>query len=179
MTIKDKQIWENYAKGVKRTRKGKAALTVDKQRNADLSLHPPSRGEGSPSLIGKNKSLSGMRGTVPVTGKTELLITQLERAREKSMRQGTLMIDAKLDLHGLTQIEAFDALTAFLHKTAKAGRRHLLIITGKGRGGAGVLRRNLQAWLASLPEATSILALRPAAPIHGGDGAFYVVLRKK
>jgi DNA-nicking Smr family endonuclease len=103
----------------------------------------------------------------------------LERKREKSLRQGNVEIEAKLDLHGLTQTEAFEALADFMHGKVKAGKRHLLIITGKGRRGAGVLRNNLENWLAQLPEAKLILALRPAASKHGGEGAFYVVLRKK
>ena len=103
----------------------------------------------------------------------------LERTREKSLRQGNFEIDAKLDLHGMTQVEAFKALTEFMRKITKAGKRHLLIITGKGIGGAGVLRSNLENWLGQLPESPSILALRPAASKHGGEGAFYVVMRKK
>jgi DNA-nicking Smr family endonuclease len=41
------------------------------------------------------------------------------------------------------------------------------------------LRRNLESWLRQLPEARSILALRQAAPKHGGEGAFYVLLKRK
>ena len=107
------------------------------------------------------------------------ILNPLERKREKSLRQGEVEIDAKLDLHGMTQVEAFAALADFMQKKVKAGKRHLLIITGKGRGGAGVLRGNLENWLGQLPEAKTILALRTAAPKHGGDGAFYVLLRKK
>jgi DNA-nicking Smr family endonuclease len=103
----------------------------------------------------------------------------LERKREKSIRQGDIEIDAKLDLHGMTQAEAFAALGAFMHKAVKAGKRHLLIITGKGRGGTGVLRNNLNHWLDRIEQANAILALRPASLKHGGDGAFYVIMRKK
>jgi len=90
-----------------------------------------------------------------------------------------IKIDARIDLHGMTQAEAHGALAHFMASTAKAGCRNLLIITGKGRGGEGVLRTNLPRWLESLPEAGSVLALRPAAPKHGGDGAFYLLLKKK
>ena len=103
----------------------------------------------------------------------------LERNREKSLRQGDIDIDARLDLHGMTQVEAFEALANFMRKKTKAGKRSYLIITGKGCGGEGVLRRNLENWLGQLPESHSVLALRPAAPKHGGDGAFYVVMRKR
>ncbi|MDE1900093.1 MAG: Smr/MutS family protein [Alphaproteobacteria bacterium] len=106
----------------------------------------------------------------------------LERKREKSLRDGSMIIDATLDLHGLTQDEAFDALARFMRRHCRAGHRHLLIVTGKGsqsgnRGG-GVLRANLRGWLEQLPESARILALRPASARHGGGGAFYIILRK-
>ena len=78
----------------------------------------------------------------------------------------------------LTQSEAFEALARFLHRKVKAGKKILLIVTGKGRGDAGVLKTQLPFWLTQLPEAAQILALRPAAIKHGGSGAFYVLLRR-
>ena len=102
----------------------------------------------------------------------------LERRREKAVRQGLLAIDAKLDLHGMTQAEAFNALAVFMQANVKAGARRLLIVTGKGRLGDGVLRAHLKEWLGRLPEAARVMALRHAAPRHGGAGAFYVLLRK-
>ena len=105
-------------------------------------------------------------------------MSSLERNREKALRQGDVEIEARLDLHGMTQAEAFDALTTFMHRQVAAGKRHLLIITGKGKDGMGVLRQNLGGWLRQLPEASAILAVRPAAPKHGGEGAVYVLLRR-
>lgn len=102
----------------------------------------------------------------------------LDRRKEKQMRDGSLTLDAKLDLHGLTQAEAHHALEHFMAKQIKAKRRNLLIVTGKGRGGEGVLRASLVSWLAALPCAASILSVRPAAVRHGGGGAFYVIMRR-
>jgi DNA-nicking Smr family endonuclease len=107
------------------------------------------------------------------------VVHPLERKREKSLRQGEIDIEAKLDLHGKTQVEAFEALWAFVARKTREGKRHLLIVTGKGNGSTGTLRRNLKDWLAQLPEAPLMLALREAAPKHGGEGAFYLVMRKK
>lgn len=103
----------------------------------------------------------------------------LDRDAERDVRQGNIDIDARIDLHGMTQAEAFDALTHFMAAQVKMGRRNLLIITGKGKDMQGVLRTNLPHWLETLPEARHIRALRPAAPQHGGHGAFYVLLKKK
>jgi DNA-nicking Smr family endonuclease len=103
----------------------------------------------------------------------------LDHAIERRLRQGSIAIKARLDLHGMRQDEAHGALESFMTRHAKAGHRSLLIITGKGRGGEGVLRSSLEGWLATLPEAGQILALRPAALKHGGTGAFYVLLRRR
>jgi DNA-nicking Smr family endonuclease len=170
MTIKDKNVWDTYKHGVRPVQKmprvsHKATAAPEKAA---------ARAAASTEPLQKPK-LSAAR---PLS---ENVFNPLERKREKSLRQGSIEIDAKLDLHGMTQTEAFVALTKFMHKCVTAEKRQLLIITGKGKisEGGGVLRRNLGNWLAQLPEAPSILALRPAAPKHGGEGAVYVVLRKK
>jgi DNA-nicking Smr family endonuclease len=168
MTIKDQQVWELYTSKVKavpaRSRKPQAAKAVPEKTVARQAA------EKEPPQLPKLNA-----ATQPASG----LFDPLERKREKALRQGEVEFDAKLDLHGMTQAEAFAALADFMRKKTKAGKRHLLIVTGKGRGGTGVLRQSLENWLRQLPEAKTILALRPAAPKHGGDGAFYVLLRKK
>ncbi len=168
MTIKDKHVWETYTREV---------APVPKTRRKVSSVKAVSEKSAARVLAEKEvPRLSKINAPKPLAGD---VFNALERKREKSLRQGSVEIDAKLDLHGMTQVEAFAALTDFMRKKVKAGKRHLLIITGKGRGGDGVLRRNFESWLGQLPEAPAILALRPAAPKHGGEGAFYVVMRRK
>jgi len=82
-------------------------------------------------------------------------------------------------LHGLRQQEAHELLQRFVATQAARGKRALLVITGKGASGKSVLRANFPRWCAEQPLAELILALRPAAPQHGGAGAWYVMLRKK
>ena len=101
-----------------------------------------------------------------------------DRRTEQRFRDGAIRIEARIDLHGMRQDAAYAALAVFLAAQVAAGRRKLLIITGQGRGKAGVLRSNLPGWLETLAAARHIIDLRPAAPRHGGDGAFYVWLRK-
>ncbi len=102
----------------------------------------------------------------------------LERRREKNFLRGEILIESILDLHGMTQNEAFDALRNFLSGAIKNKKRNLLVITGKGKNNSGVLRKNFENWIRDIPESSAILALRPGAQKHGGAGAFYVVLRK-
>ena len=105
------------------------------------------------------------------------------------MRRGDVAIDARLDLHGLTQAEAHSRLLRFVSIAVAQKLRVLLVITGKGSrsgrdGGrennreTGVLRRNLPHWLKQSGMSANILAITPAHPRHGGSGAYYVALRR-
>ena len=80
----------------------------------------------------------------------------------------------------MTQDEAHSQLHRFLIQARARDCRHVLVITGKGRSPAseGVLRRMLPIWLSREPFAALVSGVRPAARGHGGDGAFYVRLRK-
>ena len=104
------------------------------------------------------------------------------------MRRGQMDIEATLDLHGLTQAEAHRALGAFLHGSRSAGRRTVLVITGKGGGkdlgsgrggpGSGVLRDAVPRWLNEGPNRRIIRGFSHAAPKDGGQGALYVLLKR-
>ena len=102
----------------------------------------------------------------------------IDKRSAQRLRRGQTAIDACLDLHGHTQTEAHRMLNAFLAGQQAAGRRCVLVITGKGERGEGVLRRAVPHWLAEPPNHARVLALEPAQPRHGGAGALYVLLRK-
>ncbi|MFD0916984.1 Smr/MutS family protein [Pseudahrensia aquimaris] len=96
----------------------------------------------------------------------------------KKLAKGRLDVDARLDLHGMTSDRARFALVDFLELSRAAGHRIVLVITGKGMDGRGVLRQSLPHWL-ELPPCTHLVnGFRVAHPTHGGDGAFYVRLRR-
>lgn len=104
---------------------------------------------------------------------------QVDAALKKRFEAGELPFDATLDLHGLTEDAAHQRFVIFLRQAIARGARMLLVITGKGRGGEGVLRRNLPVWCESPEFHNAVLRLSPARPQHGGGGAFYFLLRKK
>src|SRR5690606_7762021 len=94
--------------------------------------------------------------------------------------KGRLPLEAKVDLHGLTQSEAYGLLLSFLHRAHAAGIRYVLVVTGKGSStkGDGVLRRAVPEWLAT-PSFRSVVGSHDgAARHHGGGGAIYVRLRR-
>lgn len=104
----------------------------------------------------------------------------MDRRTADRFRRGQLPIEARLDLHGMYQDTAQDALTRFITDSAAMGRRNVLVITGRGsREGTGVLRERLPQWLNQPPCRAHVLAFTPARPQHGRDGAFYVLLRRK
>lgn len=119
--------------------------------------------------------------------------TDLDRRTEERLVSGRMPLDGRIDLHGMTQEQAQRALTFFIAESLERGRRTLLVITGKGRGGAlatetppedwiaprpGVLRQNMPRWLEAPDIRPHILKIVPAQPRHGGSGAYYIYLRR-
>ncbi len=84
-----------------------------------------------------------------------------------------------IDLHGHDQDGARALLTAQVLRAHEAGERLILVITGKGRGGDGILRRRAPEWLSQPPLRAVIAALDPAHFRHGGEGALYVALKRR
>jgi DNA-nicking Smr family endonuclease len=105
----------------------------------------------------------------------------LGRKMKQRIARGSHAIDGRLDLHGMTQAEAHDALFGFLRAMQARGGRIVLVITGKGGGGdggRGVLKRLVPLWLGQPEFGNMIIGFEPAARAHGGDGALYLRLRR-
>ncbi len=88
-------------------------------------------------------------------------------------------IGARIDLHGMTQDRARAALDAFLGRAFDEGYRAVLVITGKGVQGDGILRRHAPEWLAAPHLAHIVAGVSEAHRRHGGAGALYVALKRK
>ena len=97
-------------------------------------------------------------------------------------RRGLMPIDATLDLHGHTQQSGRAALAGFLRAHRAAGRRCVLVVTGKGLKddwSVGALRQALPGWLNAPDLRRLILAYCHAQPHHGGSGAVYILLKRE
>lgn len=116
---------------------------------------------------------------------------QLDRRTDEKLLKGKMPIEATLDLHGMTQSQAHICLEQFILQSYKAGKRCVLVITGKGsrqsennyilseRSEKGVLKARLPEWLRQAPLDNIVLKSVTAHQKHGGGGAFYVYLRNK
>ncbi|HEY1750006.1 MAG TPA: Smr/MutS family protein [Caulobacteraceae bacterium] len=103
----------------------------------------------------------------------------IDAALHRRLTRGSDVIAARIDLHGLTHDAARAALTAFVARAVEAGWRSVLVITGKGVGGDGVLRRRVPDWLAEPPIRQHVAGASEAHRRHGGEGALYVALKRK
>ena len=105
----------------------------------------------------------------------------LDRRTHDRLRRGRMEIEGRLDLHGMTRERAHQALSMFLHRAAERGARCVLVVTGKGsaREGGGVLRRDVPHWLNQGGLRPLVLAFHQAQVRDGGEGAFYILLRRR
>ncbi|RVT83448.1 DNA mismatch repair protein MutS [Rhodobacteraceae bacterium CCMM004] len=103
------------------------------------------------------------------------------------MKRGKLGIEGRLDLHGMTLADAQGRLNRFILDAHAAGKRLVLVITGKGRdrdeGGPiptrrGALKHQVPQWLTSGALRAAVLQVTEAHRSHGGSGAYYVYLRR-
>ncbi|MDF3024599.1 MAG: hypothetical protein K0R10_1960 [Alphaproteobacteria bacterium] len=165
----DEELWQRVAASVRPLRKKpvtpKAELPKAKPSRAKIPVKTP---EIAPAPLRAPRNMPLPPAPVKAFDKGE----------EQKLRKGPDSLDGRIDLHGMTQAEAYAALHRFIRASAKAGRRTLLVITGKGRVGGGVLRRQLPLWLEDGELRGLVLAFTPAKQKDGGDGAFYIKLRK-
>jgi DNA-nicking Smr family endonuclease len=103
----------------------------------------------------------------------------LDRRTWLKLRRGLHPIDARLDLHGLTQAEAHARLAGFLASAQQRGNRCVLVITGRGLRHGGTLRAMTPRWLDEAPNRARVLAYAEAQLRHGGEGALYVLVRRR
>lgn len=111
-------------------------------------------------------------------------LVPLDRRLRQKLGRGSEPIARRIDLHGLTQAAAHDALAHFLHAAQASGAKTVLVITGKGARSddpfaeRGVLRRLVPQWLHHPEFRAIVLGFEEAGRGHGREGALYVRLRR-
>jgi len=173
LSDEERALWSGFTRSIMPLRPAKATKTAKtaKPPAAGQKAAAPPRGEP--------------RAPPPPPAKSPPLAV-LERRLKQRVARGRDAIDTRIDLHGMTQSQAHDALHRFLRQAQANGAKIALVVTGKGtrtaaRGGSsegGVLKRQVPMWLA-LPEFRPfIVGFDQAHVSHGGEGALYVRLRR-
>lgn len=121
-----------------------------------------------------------LQPVIPI-GQVDILADEdamtLDRRQAKKIRQGKVNIGARIDLHGLTEEKAYNTLLHAVDSAFHRKKRCLLVITGKGKSGQGMLVQRVPEWLRTSPFKQKIIRVTRALPEHGGGGAWYVFLR--
>lgn len=99
----------------------------------------------------------------------------------RSLRRGDFTLQGRLDLHGMTQVQAKEAVDRFLTDSRRTNKRCVLIVHGRGLNSQDqvpVLKERMREWLNQKRLGKTVLAFATARPQDGGTGAVYVLLRR-
>ena len=178
LSEEDRHLWSRVAGSVKRTRGAKAFAQAPLPRVEPMprpKVPPiPAPPPKPAARHAQPRPPASLPGPQPSGGPGRFDTKLLRR-----IARGRTPIDGRIDLHGMTRDDARARLLDFLALSRAAGRRTVLVITGKGTvKGKGVLRREVPLWLAMAPFAALVGAVDEARREHGGEGALYVRLRK-
>ena len=175
----DNILWEKVTQSVKRM-KPQPAFQTPKQREGRKTGPPKTswtvRSQSVQTVKGEAKKSPDK--TMPADfrlGET----SGIDRTSARRMQRGQVPIEDRLDLHGLSQEQAQKKVKAFISSAVQKNFRHVLIITGKGRDGHGVLREKVPEWLKDAPLCYHLNAISYAQPKDGGKGALYIRLKRQ
>ncbi len=98
-----------------------------------------------------------------------------------NLRTGVYSIQGSIDLHGLSRVEAREAVEAFVIRMSRQRSCCVKIVHGRGINSPSdraVLKEHLQRWLATRRMSRHVVAYASAPYTDGGVGAIYVLLRR-
>jgi DNA-nicking Smr family endonuclease len=183
LTPEDEEVWRAVTRTLKPLKPGHA--TRDRANAPPPPASPAQSGRPATPMA----ALLAARPQPPAPArKPPPRIQPIEDKIKRRLARGRLSVDMKLDLHGMRQHEAHDALLAFIHRARGQGARIVTVVTGKGRGSrpehefhaqpGGVLQRMVRHWLAAPELRHCVIGFDEADAAHGGSGALYVRIRR-
>ncbi len=194
LTAEDRALWEHATRDATPMPRGpeRPRATPEARRPPDPPARPLPSQPPEPRVlkpVGRAMPPLEFRHGEPRPAPVGRPEPGLDRRTAERLRRGDRTPDARIDLHGLTAERAHARLDAFLREAIRAGHRCVLVITGKGRRTdrddapfmgpeAGVLRDAAPRWLRSGPNRGRIVGIYEAHRRHGGEGAFYVYLKR-
>lgn len=169
LTQDERVLWKTFTRAIEPLR---ASTLVTPEPEEELAA----AARAAPAAKGAAAAPPAQAGPAPSPP-----LAPLGRRLRARVARGKEAIDARLDLHGLTQAQAHSALLHFLRNASARDKRLVLVITGKGgrgEGERGVLKRQVPQWL-GLPEFRAfVIGFEDAHVGHGGEGALYVRIRR-
>jgi len=223
LTDADRRLWKVVSRQFEARTKTSDHYTLQSELTAALAAEEKKQAAGTKPATGKRKKTSrsikpagnatavprptalprGVFGTglsmicKPQPPSPRGRVAGVDRRTAERLRRGQMPIEARLDLHGMTQHQAHGALALFVRQCHAAGKRCILVITGKGAAGRrhrieghlsgsmmqdreppGVLKRKLPMWLKEPDLKPLVLSTSQATPEHGGSGAVYILLKR-
>ncbi|MBN9465030.1 Smr/MutS family protein [Brevundimonas sp.] len=184
LTPEDRRIWGRVAGSVTPPRLRKAARIATE--GPALALDPTAASVvagAKPMARPASKRLSPAPAapakTLPGLPRGRNAPEDLEPRRKQRIARERDPIEARIDLHGFGRFEAEDQLRGFLTGCQARGMRAVLVITGQGRLGGGVIRAAFAEWMQAPALRAVVSGYTVAHQRHGGNGAFYVTLRRR
>ncbi|MSO72126.1 MAG: DNA mismatch repair protein MutS [Rhodospirillaceae bacterium] len=171
----DAKIWRYVTRSVEPLKGMMARHPALDQAETD----PPASSRVSPALRSQMPPRPS-RIPIPPTPLTLGTTADIDRRTAQRLKRGDMAVDGRIDLHGLNLDQAHDALAVYIRSAYARGARCLVVVTGKGKGESiGKIRNETPHWLNQAPLRSLILAVASARPRDGGEGALYVLLKRK
>lgn len=187
-TDDDKRIWARVTGTVTPPARRKAARVtpgaVVPDPDTPLVAAKPARGVAgkkrkAPDQTPSFEALGIIVPAQPTQIRARPTPEELEPRRQRRLSRERDPIEARIDLHGFSRFEAEDQLRGFLISCQMRGLRSVLVITGQGRRGGGIIRGSVHDWLTGPHLRGVVSGFASAHRRHGGDGALYVTLKPR
>ena len=150
LSDKDKKLWNFYISNLKSIKK------VDKNRNVN-----------SNTISVFNKVLKPN------------LTFKLDNKIKKQIKSNRLNFDAIIDLHGKTEVQAYESIKNFIKDCYSNSSKSIMIVTGKGPNSKGKLKLKTPLWLKSEELSKYVVGFETMPHNKGGEGALFVQLKNK
>lgn len=185
LSREEHELWGHVTRGVKRL-KPAPRKSIISQATPEHPAEQPAPAHKPAKM--KVASVHPARAPTPPSKPAPKPLVPLEPKTKRRLGRGQVDVAARIDLHGMRQHQAHDALLGFIANAYANDARVVLVITGKGKTASGststerevgVLRRLAPHWLGEPSLRNMVLGYEPATLRHGGEGAFYVRIRKR
>ena len=175
--VSQNKIKKNYSRG------GSISFNVVNHRAPDvleeIRSHPKVDIKTQPL---ERKNYFGKSILSLIAPKTDI---DIERNKLRRIKNGKIIIEGTLDLHGFSLKEAESMLRLYVGDGFRQKKRLLLIVTGKGSnskpniyGKTLTIKSELKNWLSDSFYSDKVQYISKALDRHGGEGAYYFFLKK-